>query len=247
MSYSSVDKQTRRRLLLCFILALGLHIVIALCITALMPQKPTLGAADNVVHIKMVASASSPASAGERAEQLLEEKAQDVVQRNRLPSVAAPVALAEQRQPSADDGALRSSRIDQQRDEPIEAGPTKADDVEDDGQSGGPVSEVADAATAVLAADKASWHQRVRLYLESQKRFPRRALVRQQEGVVTIQIVVDRQGNVIRRTLVKSSGHDVLDRAAVDLFAIASPLPAPPAELPSSALLMDIPIEYTLR
>lgn len=247
MFYARLDKQTRRRWLLCFALVFCLHIAFAASMTMLAERKLPVGALDNAVQIDMVASAPSSRNTlavrsttpvATLADASVEESAQPVIKDNSLPFAVAPT---EERELLVDGGAQSNTRVDQHAADPIEK-----DGLENDRQYG-EISEVGAAAEEAILSAKESWHQRVRSYLEKQKRFPRRALVRQQQGVVRIHVVVDRQGNVISSALVKGSGYDILDRAAIDLFTLASPLPAPPAEVPNSALVMDIPIEFSLR
>jgi len=46
--------------------------------------------------------------------------------------------------------------------------------------------------------------------------------------------------------ILTSSGHDVLDRAAIDLLRRASPFPALPPDLSLDEIELVLPIEYDL-
>ncbi len=62
------------------------------------------------------------------------------------------------------------------------------------------------------------------------KRYPRAAIDNQWEGAAEVAMVVDANGRIRDMTISASSGHEVLDRQAIDMFRKAKPLvPIPPA------------------
>ena len=83
--------------------------------------------------------------------------------------------------------------------------------------------------------------------LARNKRYPRRAQRRGQQGRVWLQFVLDRSGSVLNSSIAKSSGHALLDDATLELLRESSPLPAPPAGIPASQLKFLIPVDYNLR
>ena len=58
--------------------------------------------------------------------------------------------------------------------------------------------------------------------------------------------MLDREGGLRGSELMRSSGHALLDRAALDLLRRASPFPALPAEITLDEIELVLPIEYDL-
>lgn len=80
------------------------------------------------------------------------------------------------------------------------------------------------------------------------RRYPPRASMRQIEGTVLVAFELDASGKVLARSIERSSGHDILDEAALSLIDRASPMPAPPPELArGGSLRFSVPIGYRLR
>lgn len=79
------------------------------------------------------------------------------------------------------------------------------------------------------------------------KQYPRAARQAHIEGVVMLHFVMDAQGKVLRFEIAKSSGRPVLDNEALALIGCAQPLPALPANFPTSTLDAVVPIEFSLN
>jgi len=92
-----------------------------------------------------------------------------------------------------------------------------------------------------------TWQGLVLGHLERHKRYPRSAQVRRQEGVAQVRFVIDRQGRVLSARLEKSSGHEILDEETVSLVERASPLPAPPPEMPQERIELVVPVQFFVR
>lgn len=82
-------------------------------------------------------------------------------------------------------------------------------------------------------------------HLERNKRYPRAARVRGDEGVVTVLFTLDRNGRVSEARVLRSSGSTALDGAALDTVRRASPMPAPPAGI--RRLSFTVPMRFDLR
>lgn len=97
---------------------------------------------------------------------------------------------------------------------------------------------------AASAADAYVWD--VLAHLRRFQHYPERARQRDVEGTVWLRARVSRRGVVLRSDIERSSGHDLLDRAAARLIAQSSPLPPPPA---GAFAITDLrlPVEYRLR
>lgn len=117
--------------------------------------------------------------------------------------------------------------------------PVKAPEVESAAQQIG-------ASPEVLAA-KASWQGLIRGYLERRKRYPSNARRRHQEGIVSVSFSLDRQGQVSKIGLAKSSDHRSLDQEILSLLKRASPLPKPPAEVEGDTFRFELPFAFYIK
>lgn len=95
------------------------------------------------------------------------------------------------------------------------------------------------------AAD--SYYARIQTLLERQKRYPRRARLRGEEGVVLLRFVVDRSGEVSNIAIAESSGHELLDEEARRMVNSAQPLPVMPAEIREARIEIRVPVRFFLR
>ena len=84
-------------------------------------------------------------------------------------------------------------------------------------------------------------------WLRQHKEYPRRARFRRQEGTTFLQFVIDRDGRLRAYDIEKSSGHDLLDRAVIDMIQRAQPLPPIPNDLEQNRLVLTVPVEFVLR
>lgn len=82
--------------------------------------------------------------------------------------------------------------------------------------------------------------------LERFKRYPALSQKRGEQGVPMLRFTLDRRGNVLKASLELSSGHDMLDKEAVDLANRAAPFPPMPADLPGDTLELIVPIQFKL-
>lgn len=82
--------------------------------------------------------------------------------------------------------------------------------------------------------------------IEELKRYPPMARMNNWQGKVVLKFVVTEDGTVENLEVVQSSGHAVLDEAAMDTIRRASPLPLK-HELGKPRVTFQFPISYTLR
>jgi protein TonB len=87
---------------------------------------------------------------------------------------------------------------------------------------------------------------RVQDWLAQHRHYPRAARRSGAEGTVWVRFVLDRAGALQGSEILESSGHAVLDRAALELLERASPFPALPPELTTDEIELVLPIEYDL-
>jgi protein TonB len=84
-------------------------------------------------------------------------------------------------------------------------------------------------------------------HLERQKRYPRTAQIRGEEGEVQLRFVMERSGKVLEAHLERGSGHRDLDAEALALLRRAEPLPPFPPELAEGVHEWLVPIRFRLR
>lgn len=86
----------------------------------------------------------------------------------------------------------------------------------------------------------------LRARIEELKRYPPMARMNNWQGKVVLKFVVKDDGTVENLEVVQSSGHAVLDEAAMETIRRASPLPLK-HELGKPRVTFQFPISYTLR
>lgn len=91
-----------------------------------------------------------------------------------------------------------------------------------------------------------SWEARVMARLERVKRYPSAARVGRVQGVAYVRFRVNRQGRVLFASLQRSSGSDLLDKAALETVRRAEPLPEIPKDRPAE-IEVAVPVEFFLR
>lgn len=85
----------------------------------------------------------------------------------------------------------------------------------------------------------------VRRRIEWAKYYPRWARERELEGMVEIEFIIRQDGGVDGARIVGSSGHKILDKAALTTIERASPFPGLPRDIGES-LKITVPIVYKL-
>lgn len=81
--------------------------------------------------------------------------------------------------------------------------------------------------------------------IEALKQYPVTARLHRLEGRVMIRIVIQEDGHITSATIARSSGHDVLDQAALETIRQVSPLTLS-QPLEKSSVTMQIPLGYYL-
>jgi periplasmic protein TonB len=92
-----------------------------------------------------------------------------------------------------------------------------------------------------------SWQSRLLKHLQQFKNYPAGARERGEQGVVMLAFTMDRDGKVLSRRIVSSSGHPDLDAEVLALVERAQPLPAFPASMSEDRLELTVPIRFSLR
>jgi protein TonB len=92
-----------------------------------------------------------------------------------------------------------------------------------------------------------SWQTLLMRKLQQFKRYPNGAQARGEQGVALLAFSVDRDGRVLNRKIVRSSGHADLDNEVLAMIERAQPLPAFPHSMTANELSLTVPIRFSLR
>ncbi len=92
-----------------------------------------------------------------------------------------------------------------------------------------------------------SWQSLLLKHLQQFKNYPAGARERGEQGVAMLAFTMDRNGKVLSRRIVSSSGHPDLDAEVLTLVERAQPLPAFPASMNEDRLELTVPIRFSLR
>lgn len=114
-------------------------------------------------------------------------------------------------------------------------------------EAGSPVetSTVVSVATPIARADYTWLSETILRRMEELKRYPAEARLDRIEGKVVLKAIVKSDGNVEAVEIFRSSGHQSLDRAAVELLNLAAPFRFPHS-LGKPQMMVKIPMSYKL-
>ena len=79
------------------------------------------------------------------------------------------------------------------------------------------------------------------------KRYPRSAIDNNWEGVVVVRMTIGTDGRIAALGIKESSGHEVLDRQALDMFRTAKPFVLLPPELAGREFELELRAIYSLK
>jgi protein TonB len=99
--------------------------------------------------------------------------------------------------------------------------------------------------SAPASAELESYKEVLSGYIIRDAVYPPSAQELHQEGLVYVEILIDRHGEVLSYHLERSSGIDALDDEALALFAHNRPFPAIPLDLPAPLTLL-VPFRFSL-
>jgi protein TonB len=92
-----------------------------------------------------------------------------------------------------------------------------------------------------------NWEARLLGRIDEFKQYPSEAEFHHQEGVVYLHFIMNRQGQILSASIIKSSGFSALDQEALARIRRAEPLPPPPPELVGDTIPLTIPLRFILQ
>jgi periplasmic protein TonB len=92
---------------------------------------------------------------------------------------------------------------------------------------------------------KAKWESKLSGYIKLHMRYPK--VQKDKAAIVTVSLVINRQGKVLSAGVFQSSGDPVFDEAAISTIRRSDPLPRPPAELTDEQFSYVLPMSFTDR
>lgn len=107
-------------------------------------------------------------------------------------------------------------------------------------------SEVPVAPAPTAAAVSGTWRSALASWLQSHKQYPDEARRQREEGQVTIRFTVGRDGQLTEAQIVRGSGSDILDRAALATLRDGRAPPFP-ADMPQQQVTTTVTIRYRLE
>jgi protein TonB len=90
----------------------------------------------------------------------------------------------------------------------------------------------------------AAYQALLRQILQRAHRVPAEAQERRLRGTALVQATITRNGRVVAHHLARSSGYQMLDEAALDLFRRVSPFPPFPSEYQADETRILVPVEF---
>jgi protein TonB len=80
--------------------------------------------------------------------------------------------------------------------------------------------------------------------LRRAKRYPRQAKRQRLQGIVSVSFTISSNGSVSGIRITRSSGHPLLDQAALDMVRRASPMPKFPRDIRVAHMKMQVPVRF---
>jgi len=144
--------------------------------------------------------------------------------------------------------AVQSASVDQVADKAPEAPEVVADlEVEPEVQvdTEEPTAAVAEN-TIDLDGLRTAYIGKLNARFQEERTYPRAAKRAGIQGEVLLEVIIDANGRIKKAIVVKSSGHSILDAAAVEAITDVDDLPAPPSSLGWKDRSMRVPFVYRL-
>ena len=82
--------------------------------------------------------------------------------------------------------------------------------------------------------------------IDGKKRYPRQSLMRREEGVVLLEIVISNSGQLMSVKSIKAKFQRLVD-SSFDAVEAAAPFPAFPKEISKKKMVIQVPVIYKIR
>ncbi len=83
--------------------------------------------------------------------------------------------------------------------------------------------------------------------ISKHKQYPKIAQMRGWQGDAVVELLLDGSGKLKSKKIIQSSGHDVLDKQALEMVEKAAPYPIPPEVLRGNSFTITVPIPFKLE
>ena len=83
--------------------------------------------------------------------------------------------------------------------------------------------------------------------ISKHKKYPKIAAMRNWQGEVIVELELDGNGKLKSKKITQSSGHEVLDKQALEMVEKALPLPTPPETLRGTSFTITVPVPFKLE
>lgn len=257
--------QSLPRWVLCALLVLGLHVAVVAWSFFWRPEPKPLELPPEAMMVQLAplpaaapaSVAAPPAAESPPPEPPAEPPAEPVVQPKPIEAPKPKLALPPPK-PKPKPPKPKPKPVQQPKPKPQPPKPERKPDSKPPTESQAPTAPDSAApreqasTTSQSGSPKSSnavpnWQGLVRAHLSRYKRYPREARRRGDEGKVVVRFKIDGRGRLLSCEVVRSSGVRSLDRAALQMFRRADPLPPPPPELLKHGTLEVVaPFAYSL-
>ena len=82
--------------------------------------------------------------------------------------------------------------------------------------------------------------------IDAKKKYPRQSLIRREEGIVLLEIIIHNNGQLKSVKSIKAKFQRLVD-SSFDAVESAAPFPAFPEEITNKKMIIQVPVIYTIR
>lgn len=212
---------------------------------AVMPAPPRVDSPD-VAHGPLMEEAKESTEAAKEVKPKVEEDIPPVEQSLLAPEPEVVLPMPQPVKDKPEEKEPEEEKPQQQADNqtapaPMTAAPPKVDSMAEAPATPSPGS------AAAVARTQQRWERAIVSHLNRFKRYPDSARARGNQGSVTVNFTIDREGRVVAASIRHSSGSSALDDEGLAVLQRASPLPAPPAQMAGAKLDLTLPIQFRIR
>ena len=100
--------------------------------------------------------------------------------------------------------------------------------------------------TAASILSRQLFHSKLVRWTFQHVKYPKRAIKRNQEGRVLLEVTINRKGQVINEAILQPAKFSTLNNAAKKAIGRASPFPVIPAEITDQQFVFSLPITFRL-